>query len=240
MVHNACGFTSQRGEWVIFLDADDDVDDGFIFERWQSAIKTQADVVIFNGWHSGVGQAPIHSKQPYGKSLSGHAWVRHCVTRREWPHYLWLQIIRSDYIRQHNLGSRTGKSHKDILWTVNQAAGNGRFYVSDRKDYVYHYNTESITHRDDYYDIRAISYIEVIADILSLADQPQNKDIRRYFHRHALAESRHFLGLYRKKVAEPSVVKSCFRSSISLTRLAKGISSLRDMFFFIKLLSKLL
>lgn len=41
-----------QGEWVIFLDADDDIADGFIEKRWQAASALHADVMIFNGWHS--------------------------------------------------------------------------------------------------------------------------------------------------------------------------------------------
>ncbi|MEB8284123.1 glycosyltransferase family 2 protein [Klebsiella aerogenes] len=78
-----------QGEWVIFLDADDDIADGFIEKRWQAASALHADVMIFNGWHSDADQhhrRAVHRKQPYGATLSGHEWVRHCVTRREWPH----------------------------------------------------------------------------------------------------------------------------------------------------------
>ncbi len=75
-----------QGEWVIFLDADDDIADGFIEKRWQAASALQADVMIFNGWHSDADhhyRRAVHRKQPYGAILSGHEWIRHCVTRRE-------------------------------------------------------------------------------------------------------------------------------------------------------------
>ncbi|EMC9752121.1 hypothetical protein WDR88_001829 [Enterobacter cloacae] len=38
---------------MIFLDADDDIAVGFIEKRWQAATASQADVMIFNAWHSG-------------------------------------------------------------------------------------------------------------------------------------------------------------------------------------------
>ncbi|AVG07279.1 TPA: hypothetical protein MHS89_24120 [Klebsiella pneumoniae] len=58
-------------------------------------------------------------------------------------------------------------------------------------------------------------------------------------YRHALVEARHFLGLYRKKVMDNSHVKTSFNKSISFISLFQGISSLSDIFFFIKLMRKI-
>lgn len=228
-----------QGEWVLFLDADDDIADGFIEKRWQAATASQADVMIFNGWHSGADhhRRAVHRKQPYGATLSGHEWIRHCVTRREWPHYLWLQMVRSSYVRQHSLRFQPGRSHKDILWTVHLAASNGRFCVLDVKDYIYISTKTSITHRPDYYDVRAISYVEVIAEIIQLAEK--NKKIKVFLYRHALVEARHFLGLYRNRVGDKSGMKDYFKANIFAAHLFRGISSFSDVFFFIKLLGKL-
>ena len=230
-----------RGEWVVFLDADDDIADGFIEKRWQAATVSQADVMIFNGWHSGADshRRAVHTKQPYEATLSGHEWLRLSVIHREWPHYLWLQMVRSSYIKQHSLHFQSGKSHKDILWTVHLAASNGRFCTLDIKDYIYINNKASITHRPDYYDVRAISYVEVIEDIIQLADDKQNKKIKIFLYRHALVEARHFLGLYRKKGMDKSNVKTSFNKNISFISLFPGISSLSDIFFFIKLMRKI-
>ncbi|QPJ99389.1 glycosyltransferase [Enterobacter mori] len=228
-----------QGKWVMFLDADDDIAEGFVDMRWQVAMATQADVVIFNAWHSGDDYRFVHRKQPYNMSLSGHNWIRHCVTQREWPHYLWLQMVRSSYIKQHSLCFQQGKSHKDILWTVYLAVNNGRFYVSDIKDYTYINNNTSITHRSDYFDVRAMSYIDVIKEIIRLAKLEQNKKINLFLYRHALVETRHFLGLYRKKVKDKPIVKTRFQTNISLVSLFRGIRSIGDMFFFIKLVNKI-
>ncbi|MBL5972159.1 glycosyltransferase [Enterobacter asburiae] len=230
------------GEWVVFLDADDRIADGFLQERLRIAREAQADVAVFNGWradNAGLQHSPVHCKQPYGQLLTGQQWIRHCVKQREWPHYLWLQLSRSAYIRKHNLRFLEGKSHKDILWTIQLAAGNGRFYFADRRDYTYISNPASITHRQDYYDIRAASYIDVIAEILALSTQQQHSATRRALVRHALVESRHFLGLYRRKVSNQQALRISFYARITFRQLLPGISSLSDAFFLLKLARKI-
>ncbi|WP_330997607.1 glycosyltransferase family 2 protein [Pantoea ananatis] len=39
-----------RGDWLLFLDADDEVSDGFVYNRWQKVQAAQADVMVSNGW----------------------------------------------------------------------------------------------------------------------------------------------------------------------------------------------
>ncbi|MGX9240705.1 glycosyltransferase [Pantoea dispersa] len=226
-----------RGEWLMFLDADDEVSDGFVYNRWQKVLAVQADVMVCNGWRieSDGRSRAIHTRQPYRQLLSGHDWIRHCVTQREWPHYLWLQIARSSYIRLHQLQFHQGKSHKDILWTVELALSNARFYIADDKDYAYRINTASITNRADYYDVRALSYLDVIEEIIRLGEQPQHRALRRYLLRHALVESRHFLGLYRNNVRDRAAMRHSFRERISSGSLFRGISNFSDLCFYLKL-----
>lgn len=227
-----------RGEWVVFLDADDHVAADFLQKRLRAAREAQTDVVLFNARHTDsaghLGHS-VHRRQPYGQTLTGQQWIRHCVSRREWPHYLWLQIIRSAYIREHGLRFQEGKSHKDILWTIRLAAADGRFYFSDRQDYFWVNNPTSITHRPDYYDIRAASYSDVIGDILALSIQTQYRAVRRALVRHALVESRHFLGLYRRRVSNRQAVRAHFRARIAFRHLLGGVSNLSDVFFLLKL-----
>ena len=223
---------------MVFLDADDRVAADFLQERLRTAREAQADIVLFNARHTdsaGHLRHTVHRRQPYGQTLTGQQWIRHCVSQREWPHYLWLQIIRSAYIREHGLRFQEGKSHKDILWTIQLAAADGRFYFSDRQDYLWVNNPASITHRPDYYDIRAFSYSDVIADILALSAQTQYRSVRRALVRHALVESRHFLGLYRRRVNDRQAVRARFRARIAFRHLVPGVINLSDVFFLLKL-----
>lgn len=232
------GLEYHRGTWLIFLDADDDVTEGFIFDRYNLAVSQDVDVLVVNAWRNWTGDnklVPVHSKQPYDQSISGLFWIRHCVMNKEWPHYLWLQMVRSGYIKKNNIKFHAGKSHKDILWTIELALKGARFYISKKQDYTYIYNTKSITNRDDYYDVRAENYIDVINKIISYSREENNRPVKLFLLRHALVETRHFLGLYRKKVNNKQRIKTIFRENVSFKELFKGIDSASDVFFCIKL-----
>lgn len=118
------------GEWVVFLDADDLVDDGFLYKRYIIAKNNNVDVFISNAHRktsNSTTTTNIHSKQIYNKIITGHQWINSCVCKREWPHYLWLQLVKSSYIRNNNMTFHSGRSHKDILWTMDLAEKNGFF-----------------------------------------------------------------------------------------------------------------
>lgn len=88
------------------------------------------------------------------------------------------------------------------------AVSNGRFYVSGAKDYIYISNTAYITRRSYYFDVRAMSYIDVIAEIILLGKLEQNKKIKVFLYRYALMEARNFLGLYWKEVQDKQIVRT--------------------------------
>ncbi|EOI1391430.1 glycosyl transferase, partial [Klebsiella oxytoca] len=57
--------------------------------------------------------------------------------------------------------------------------------------------------------------------------------------RHALVECRHFLGLFRRKIANRQAARQLFRQRIALRQLVAGVSSLSDVFFLLKFVVKI-
>lgn len=53
--------------------------------------------------------------------------------------------------------------------------------------------------------------------------------------RHALVESRHFLGLYRNNINDKAAIRRKFREQISFGSLLSGISNFSDLCFDLKL-----
>lgn len=234
---------NHSGKWVILLDADDNIDSNFLFNRYTLAEENNVDVLISNAFRKKTASektSSIHTKQIYNRTISGHQWLNSCVANREWPHYLWLQITRSSYIKTYGMVFHEGRSHKDILWTTTLAEKNGVFYITNHHDYTYIINQSSITNRNDYYDFRAVDYIDIIATLINTAHKPENSDIRKSLLQHSLVESRHFLGLYRRKISDRNRIKALFKNRVSFKEIFKGIRDFSDFAFFIKLVAKML
>jgi len=237
------GLAAHRGDWIILLDADDDFTDDMIYQRFTQAVKHDVDIFIANGWRNDFGSRDpatfVHKKQIYNRKITGFEWIRSAVSLREWPHYIWLQIVRSDYIKRNGIIFHLGSSHKDILWTTDLALSNGRFYISDVPDYVYVNNGNSITHSKKYFDARTLSYVGVISQLIAYANEEKNRDVRKALLVHAVEESRHFFGLYRKKTRDKNYAKAQFRDQIRFTDLIKGVNSLKKVWFLVRLYATL-
>lgn len=233
------GLAAHRGKWLILLDADDAITPDMIFNRYTKAEQHNCDVLICNGWRGNPGQKlagwEVHRQQIYNRMISGFEWIKHAVKVREWPHYIWLQIVSSKYIKENNINFHVGTSHKDILWSTELALANGRFYISPEPDYYYSKNTSSITNHGRYYDPRAYSYIDIINKLINYAKSPEYAAVSRPLYIHALRETGHLSGLYRKKIKDRAAVRKSFHDHIRFTDLAKGVSGIHEAWFLIRL-----
>lgn len=237
------GLAAHQGKWLILLDADDEIHPDMIYNRWKLAQKNHCDVLVSNAIftsarHNHHGRN-VHSRQIYNQLQTGFEWINHAVKVQEWPHYIWLQIIKSEYIKKNNINFHIGSSHKDILWTTELALANGVFYISETPDYYYVKNSESITSHTRYYDPRAYSYIDIISKLIAYAKRPEYAPVRRALLIHSLKESGHFLGLYRRKIKDKTAVRLRFNEMIRFADLMKGMTDIHSIWFLCRLWFKM-
>ncbi|MNC01710.1 hypothetical protein D3C75_490650 [compost metagenome] len=87
-------------------------------------------------------------------------------------------------------GQPYGESLSDNVWFRHYATKReGSLYVLDMKDYTHISNTATITHQRDYFDVRALDYIDVIPEIIRLAKLEKTKNKTLFVQTYAIGNT---------------------------------------------------
>lgn len=205
------GLKHAIGKWIAFADSDDWMEPATL-ETWLNQAEQQnLDFLVGNGFrffdHPNTETDSLDvlpGQHSDAKIVSGEEWVIQSIAKNEWPHYVWLQLINAELIRQNNLRFKEGMVHEDVLWTLNLALGAQRVGFNGKQFYGYRRNPLSIMSNRSQQSLieRAHSYIILIQDFVLVATNSQPV-LRKALLRHVNRESGHFLGLMRKKINAP-------------------------------------
>ncbi|CAM3760221.1 Glycosyltransferase 2-like domain-containing protein [Bordetella sputigena] len=214
------GLQAARGEWIAFADADDWLTPNTL-QEWQEQARAQdVDVVIGNGYRFAADplvptKGPLLHRQRWGEVMSGPEWIIHCTSHGEWPHYVWLQLIRRSLIQQHRLSFTPALLHEDILWTLHLALAARRVGFARRPAYAYRVNPHSIVRSPSQASLarRAQSYVHILKTLVDCAGRARgNAALRRALLRHANVECVCLESILRKELHGGSQRREVARS----------------------------
>jgi len=203
-----------RGEWMAFLDADDCWLPNCL-ETWlRRAEVDDLQMVIGNGFTfpDDPSAAPkfnpkkvLLHRQPSERVMTGSEWIQRCVKADEWPHYVWLQMIRRELIEKLEMRFYAGSTHEDIIWTTKLALGADRVGCCPEPLCAYRQNPNSTSRKptEEASILRAESYLMVFAELIAIAKASDSAPLRRALNRQVNREAGHFLGLIRKRIFTP-------------------------------------
>ncbi|HEN3611416.1 glycosyltransferase [Yersinia enterocolitica] len=231
------GIARAKGQWIAFVDGDDWLAPNALLTWLRQAEQQQLDLLVGNGFSFTTDpclppDSPLLHKQLWGQTISGQQWIIRSVEHNEWPHYVWLQLIRRELINTHQLVFIPKMLHEDILWTTHLALVARRIGFCETPFYGYRTNPQSITHSPSTQALlaRANSYLHIIKALVSLA-RAQELPLRAALLRHANQESGHFLGLMRKRLPpspERTALAIEFRELGLPSALYRGASNIHE------------
>ncbi|CRY41732.1 glycosyltransferase [Yersinia enterocolitica] len=197
------GIKQAQGKWIMFMDSDDILMPNTIVAWLNYAENNQLDVLIgngfrFNSFPEDMGKIPITSFQPYGDIITGKQWIEYAVINNEWPHYVWLQMIKLDILKTKGLRFIAGQLHEDILWTTRLALVAKRVGFHKEPLYGYRKNNNSIinTLSQEVIFRRIECYINIINEFVIVSNEYESEPkLYKALLRQANRESGHFRGL---------------------------------------------
>ncbi len=194
------------GKWIAFIDGDDWMDPNALATWISYAEENALDLLQGNGFSfsgpapGGKEQKPLLTKQPWGEILPGRKWIPGAVESGEWPHYVWLQLVRRNLLLHKNIHFQEGMVHEDILWTLDVALAADRMGFCSTPLIGYRRNRGSImgSRTPEAIERRAHAYLTIL-ETLSGAAAKVDSDYRlhRALHSQINLQSGHLLGLFR-------------------------------------------
>jgi len=246
------GLREATGTWIGFLDSDDWVDPS-AWRSWTELAKCRdLDLLLGNGFSfSGKVQAtsprkPLLTKQPWEEILVGKQWITSSIQKREWPHYVWLQLVHRDLLLRHGITFREGMVHEDILWTLDVSLVAERMGFCSTPMIGYRRNPESImgNHSPEAIQTRAFGYLPVLEGLSEAADQnAADPELRRALNLEANRQGGHLLGLLRKRKLSSKqsreIARAFFKRKLA-AKLLRGAQSFNDYWRALRCLVALL
>lgn len=136
------GLTAASGEYVYFLDSDDDITPDCITSLVQPLAERQIDIVI--GDYNIVGEGGYSPLLlPQGLVLS-NAEILKAYAEGKWYVMAWNKLCRREFLLGNNLYFKEGIIHEDVLWTFQVACRATSLYVVKKPIYNYYVRSSSI------------------------------------------------------------------------------------------------
>ena len=147
------GMDATTGDYLYFLDSDDELTDDCIEKLTEPLNKEWYDFVVGNVCRVKI-LSNNHQKEEKNKSLILKIADKTVVTdsmilrtyRTGWNQNAWNKLYKADFIRKNRLSFKEGLVHEDNLWTFQIACIASSLFVVNHVTYIYKKREGSITY----------------------------------------------------------------------------------------------
>ena len=169
------GMDHASGEYIYFLDSDDEITSDCIEKLANPLENYKYDFVTAD--FTIVGGRPVTTYlKARGEYISG---IKEAYYRKEWNVTAWNKLCNIDFLRRNNLRFKESIIHEDILWSFYLANFAKSMYALEDKTYIYNSRSSSIMgsmNLKDSKDSKLVIYSD-INSFLSKRDLDNKDDI---------------------------------------------------------------
>lgn len=162
------GLMAATGDYVYFLDSDDDIADDCI-ERLVAPLALQQVDVVVGGYNLIEGDTVTPQILP-NTLLQTNESLMASYAAGEWYVMAWNKLCKREFLLNNNLFFKEGLIHEDVLWTFQVACKAQSLYLCDAITYNYYVRGASImTSMSIEKDLRI--YLDVFDEIVAFVKQ---------------------------------------------------------------------
>ena len=136
------GLEQAYGEYIFFMDSDDEITEDCIENLYQAISGSGADWVMGNIELQGVFSQ--HIKKIYERQIVGGE-ILSSYLKQEWLEAAWNKLLRRTFLIENELTFVSGLLHEDVLWAYHLAKGSKKVKFIRNKGYIYKVREGSIT-----------------------------------------------------------------------------------------------
>ena len=178
------GLEAATGEYVYFLDSDDDITADCIEMLVSPLREKRYDFVV--GDYSVVGEGGYSPLSLSTGAIETQEEVLRTYAAGEWYVMAWNKLCRRDFLIENNLFFKEGLIHEDVLWTFKVACKANNIYIVKHPVYNYYVRSSSImTSMSIEKDVNI--YVEVFGNIAAFVEEEDRMYGR---HEYALIEGK--------------------------------------------------
>lgn len=156
------GVKYATGEYVYFLDSDDEITADCIDVLCKPLLNKCYDFVIANYKVDKEGH-PVYvlplDRGEYNKN------IQRMFLLHQWPSMAWNKLCNLNFIRKNKLYFQEGLIHEDILWSFYLAIHAKSLYVCKETTYVYCYRENSIVNESGKIQKHLDSFIQILSNM---------------------------------------------------------------------------
>lgn len=135
------GLGAATGDYVYFLDSDDELKNCCISEMVASLKNQSYDFVIGNYEVTGDDKPALTLSD--GEIL-GNKEILHSYAEGRWYMMAWNKLCRRDFLLSNDLFFEEGVLHEDVIWSFKLSCKANSMYVVQKPTYKYNIRTASI------------------------------------------------------------------------------------------------